>query len=152
MVWAEALTAISTAIIAVMMVGIGVVAIAFLRRAIALLGTLEDVARRIETDAKPLIEAAKTAVHDTSRVAGKLRTELEGVADTSQDIRKRLIRAVDDAEMRLMDLEALLDVIQEEIEDTVLDVGAALRTTRKGASLFRTVRRALKRGKRGRRR
>ncbi len=64
---------------------------------------------------------------------------------TSRDLRARIVRAADATEERLNDLDALLDVLYEEVEDTVLDVASALRTTRRGASLFTGVKRALRR-------
>jgi hypothetical protein len=51
--------------------------------------------------------------------------------------------AVDRIEDRLVDLDTLVDVVQEEVEETVLDVSAALRTTRRGSALAGTVKRLL---------
>ena len=47
------------------------------------------------------------------------------------------------AEERLQDVGTLLDILHEEVEDTVLDVAAALRTTRRGVSVFGAMKRAL---------
>ena len=63
------------------------------------------------------------------------------MVETSRDIRTRVGNAADAAESRLLDLEALLDVVQEEVEETVLDVAAALRTTRRGSTILRSMKR-----------
>jgi len=45
------------------------------------------------------------------------------------------------------DLDAVFEVVQEEVETTVLDVAATMRTVRRGISLLEWGRRTLKRGK-----
>jgi hypothetical protein len=68
--------------------------------------------------------------------------------DSSKDLRARIRRATNAAEVRLSDLETLLDIVYEEVEDTALDVAAALRTTRRGAGVFAAMKRAfLRRGR-----
>ncbi len=57
------------------------------------------------------------------------------------------MRAADAAEARLADLDALFEVVQEEVETTALDVAATLRNVRRGLSLLEWGRRALKRGR-----
>src|SRR2546422_3006737 len=50
----------------------------------------------------------------------------------------RSVKAADAAEARLQDLDALLDVVQEEVESAVLDVAATLRGVRRGIALVRS--------------
>ena len=136
--WAEVVTAIAAAIIAVIALGLVVYAVPLLRQASR---TSAAVERFLERDSRPLLENARSVVSEANQIASKLRTEIDGVIETSQDIRGRVKNAVDATEDRLLDLEALLDVLQEEMEDTVLDVAAAVRTTRRGSAVFRTMKR-----------
>ncbi|MCH6547202.1 MAG: hypothetical protein IH798_02040 [Gemmatimonadetes bacterium] len=136
--WAEVVTAIAAAIIAVIALGLVVYAVPLLRQASRTSAALE---RFLERDSRPLLENARSVVSEASQIASKLRLEIDGVIETSQDIRGRVKNAVDATEDRLLDLEALLDVLQEEMEDTVLDVAAAVRTTRRGTAVFRTMKR-----------
>jgi len=136
--WAEVVTAIAAAIIAVIALGLVVYAVPLLRQASWTSAALE---RFLERDSRPLLENARSVVSEASQIASKLRLEIDGVIETSQDIRGRVKNAVDATEDRLLDLEALLDVLQEEMEDTVLDVAAAVRTTRRGTAVFRTMKR-----------
>jgi len=153
MTWAPAVTAVSTAIIALGVLVGGAVALILLRHLIRLTDLLHRVIDGFDRDTRPVLEQARTVLTETNRIAGKVGREVERITDATGDVRERVLRAVDGVEDRLTDLDALLDVIQEEVEETVLDVGAALRTTRRGASVFRTIRRALGGGdKRGRRR
>jgi uncharacterized protein YoxC len=139
--WAPVVTAIATAVIALIAVGIVVFAMPALRQADRTGAALERFLSAIEKDTQPLIANAKSVVAEANQVAVKLRSEIDGVVETSQDIRKRVRNAAEAAEDRLLDLEALFDVLQEEMEETALDVAAALRTTRRGTTILRSMKR-----------
>ncbi|MDJ0766733.1 MAG: hypothetical protein QNJ97_27420 [Myxococcota bacterium] len=150
MAWTDVLTALSVAAIAVMIAVFGVVAALFfrdLRRAIA---EVSEIKKSLESDGKPTVESLRQLIDDASGVVSVIKTEVDGLADTSQGIRKRAENMAISVEDRLRDIEALIDVVQEEVEDTALDIAAALRTTRRGGKLFKRVKRALLR--KGRRR
>jgi hypothetical protein len=76
-------------------------------------------------------------------VAVVIREEVQGLSGTSREIRERVERTAARLEERFIEFDTLLDVLQEELEETVLDVAALLRTTRRGAGLLRGVRRVL---------
>src|SRR5712692_3219007 len=76
-----------------------------------------------------------------------IRSEADGLVGTSRDLRERIVKAADAAEARLADLDAVFEVVREEVETTVLDVAATMRTVRRGISLLEWGRRTLKRGK-----
>ncbi len=61
-------------------------------------------------------------VQDVRQLVSSIRTEVDGIADTSRDIRHRLVRAADGAEARLA------------------DIAAAVRTVQAGVALWKTVR------------
>ncbi|HKW41401.1 MAG TPA: hypothetical protein VJN39_09130 [Gemmatimonadales bacterium] len=94
-----------------------------------------------------LQDLAGPAVGDVRQLVGAIRTEAESLVGTSRELRGRIIAAADAAEARLADLDALFEVVQQEVETTVLDVAATLRTMRRGLSLLEWGRRTLKRGK-----
>jgi hypothetical protein len=81
------------------------------------------------------------------QLVGSIRTEAESLVGTSRELRGRIVAAADAAQARLADLDALFEVVQEEVETTVLDVAATVRTMRRGISLLEWGRRTLKRGK-----
>ena len=58
------------------------------------------------------------------------------------------MRAADKAEERLTDLDALAEVMQEEIQETALDAAAALQNVRRGLSVWKWGRKVLKGKKR----
>ncbi|MFB3111154.1 MAG: hypothetical protein ACE10G_03890 [Gemmatimonadales bacterium] len=139
--WAPTVTAIATVVVALIAVGLVVAALPLIRQASRTGAAVERFLNLVQKDSKPLIEDARSMVSEANRAVIKLRAEIDGVVETSQDIRTRVGNAADAAESRLLDLEALLDVVQEEVEETVLDVAAALRTTRRGSTILRTMKR-----------
>ena len=70
-----------------------------------------------------------------------------GLAKTSRRVRLRVERTAEAVEDRVIELETLLDIVQTEVEDTVLDVAAVLRSTRRGAGILRSLRKAISRKK-----
>lgn len=154
MEWA-AVTGISTAIIAIAVIVGAIIGVGLLRDLSRLTKTVDRFVDSIERDARPVLDQARIVLTDANRVTAKLTHEVESLTDSASDVRDRVVGAIDRVEDRLVDLDALLDVVQEEVEETVLDVGAALRTTRRGASLIGSIRKALgggrKKKKRGRR-
>jgi uncharacterized protein YoxC len=90
---------------------------------------------------------AGPALDDVRQLVATIRAEADGLIGTSRDLRGRIVQAADAAETRLADLDALIEVAQEEVESTVLDVAATLRNVRRGLSLVEWGRRALKRGR-----
>jgi hypothetical protein len=58
-------------------------------------------------------------------------------------VRRKIVKGVDRVQARLEDLEALYDVVHDEVEDTALDVAAGLRTIRSGNGMVGRVRRML---------
>ena len=150
MPWPDVLTALSVTAIALMLAVFGIAAAMLLRdlrRAVSEVGT---ITRLLESDGKPTVESLRQLIDDAAGVVGVIKSEVDGLADTSQGLRKRAEGMAISVEDRLRDIEALIDVVQEEVEDTALDIAAALRTTRRGGKLFKRMKRALLR--RGRRR
>jgi hypothetical protein len=79
------------------------------------------------------------------QLVASIRSEAESLVGTSRALRERIVRAAEAAESRLADLDALFEVVQAEVESTVLDVAATVRLLRRGLSLVDWGRRALKR-------
>jgi uncharacterized protein YoxC len=89
---------------------------------------------------------ALRAFTDEARgVSSRLKGELEGFADLSADARERLKVAIDSVDTRLRDLDALVEVVQEEAEETALDVASFVRTIRSTGGILGAARRKLRR-------
>lgn len=129
--WVAVVTAISLAILALATIAIALSAVV--------------AALVLRTFLRVLQQLAGPAVNDVRQLVSTIRAEADAIAGTSRDLRQRIVQAADAAEARLADLDALFDVVQEEVETTALDVAATLRTVRRGLSVLEWGRRALKR-------
>ena len=87
---------------------------------------------------------------DARKATARLKTEVDGFADLSSETRRKLRAAVHKVEERLVDLDTLVEVLQEEAEETALDVAALVRTARHPLSVFGVARAALRARRRGR--
>jgi hypothetical protein len=84
-------------------------------------------------ESRPLIAAATAVVTDAREVVAMLRTDAERVTDAASEISDRLLDAADTTARRVDDVNAVLDVLQVELEDTAIATVAAVRGVRVGA-------------------
>ncbi len=80
---------------------------------------------------------------DVRAVTVRLKGEIEGFADISADARQKLKGAIESVDGRLRDLDALVEVVQEEAEETALDVASFIRTVRRTGGILGAARRRL---------
>ncbi len=81
---------------------------------------------------------------DAKSVAGRLKHEVDGFADISTEARLKLKAAIGAVEGRLQDLDALAEVMQEEVQETALSAATLLRTVRSSGKVLGAARRALR--------
>ena len=91
---------------------------------------------------------AGPAIADVRQLIGSIKIEADALVGTSREVRQRIVRAVDAAEERLTDLDALAEVMQEELEETALDAAGTMRDVRRGLSVWRWSQKLLKGKKR----
>ena len=81
---------------------------------------------------------------DEAMVATKrLKGEIDGFADLSAETRGKIRGAIDSVETRLHDLDALVEVLQEEVEETALDAAAFVRTARRAGGVLGAAKRMM---------
>ena len=129
--WVAVVAGISLAVLALAAIAIAVASALAVLAVRAFLALLEGL--------------AGPALGDVRQLVATIRGEAEGLVGTSQELRGRILAAADRAAARLNDLDAVIEVVEEEVESTALDVAATLRTVRRGVSLLEWGRRALKR-------
>lgn len=81
---------------------------------------------------------------DAKAMTARLKGELEGFADLSTEARAKLRGAIDTVDGRLRDLDALVEVLQQEAEETALDVAAFVRTVRRSGAVVGAAKRAIR--------
>ena len=107
--WVGAVSAISLAIIAI--------------ATLVAAGSIIAAALGVRAAVKALKGFAGPAIADVRQLIGSIKTEADALVGTSRDVRHRIVRAVDKAEDRLTDLDALAEVVQEELEETARGPG-----------------------------
>ena len=128
--WVGVVSALSLAIIALAAIVLAVSSVISVLRMHAFVRALEQM--------------AGPAIDDVRQLVGAIKGEADALVGTSRDIRERIVRAADAAEQRLSDLDALVEVVQEEMEETVVDAAATIRNVRRGVSLWQWGRKVLK--------
>jgi len=147
----SAMTALAVVAIALLLAAPAIGSFFLLREIQRTTAALHRLILMLEQDMGPALTAARSTFEDAGKAVAAVRREIESFADTSRDLRGRVLRAAAATQDRLQDLGAVLDVLHEEVEDAALDLATTLRTARGGMSLFSSVRRALF-GRRRRRR
>ena len=141
--WVGPTMAVSLAVIALSILGTAVaVGLAAMRVAgqTKKLGTLVD---GLQDDAQQTLSALRRLTEQAQDLMVLVRHEVGAFAQTSRRLRRKVVRGLDRVEGKLTDLETLYDVVHEEVEDTALDVAAALRSARRGQGVIGRVRRLL---------
>jgi len=82
---------------------------------------------------------------DAKSATARLKGELDGYTDLATETRVKLKRGVTQVERRLQDVDALVEVLQEEAEETALDVAAMVRTVRRTGGILGSARRMMRR-------
>ena len=141
--WVGPTVAISLAILALSFLGMGIaVAIAAFRVAtqVKKVGAMVD---GLQDDIAHTLKGVRNLTEQAQDVMVLVRHETGAFAQTARRLRRKVVRGVDRIETKLQDLETLYDVIHDEVENTALDVAAALRTVRRGNGMLGRVRRIL---------
>lgn len=128
----------------VIAVSLAIVALAALVQA----GAVIAAALGVRAAVKALKRFAGPAISDVRQLIASIKTEADALVGTSRDVRHRIVSAVDAAEERLTDLDALAEVVQDELEETALDAAATMREVRRGLSVWRWSKKLLKGKKR----
>ena len=88
---------------------------------------------RLSTETKPLLANATAIVGDAREVVAMLRTDIERVTEAAEALSEQLLGAADATVRRVDNVNAVLDVLQDELEDTALSAVSAIRGVRVGA-------------------
>jgi len=139
--WIGPTVAISLVVIALAFAAIGVAVTLLARTAI------REV-RELREEVAPAISAVRRITDAGADLSGDIKQEVQEYLATSRAVRRDLERGVYEVKSRLADLDALYEVVHEEVEDTALDVAARVRAVRNGAGMVSRIRRWLVRGRR----
>jgi hypothetical protein len=128
----------------VIALSLGIIALAALVQGAAIIAAAMGVRAAV----RALRNFAGPAITDVRQLIASIKIEADAIVGASRDVRHRIVKAADAAEERLTSLDALAEVMQEELEDTALDAAATMRDVRRGLSVWRWSRKLLKGKKR----
>lgn len=141
--WVGPTIAISLAVIALSIVAAAVTAAIAVLRLSGQARKIAEVVKGLQDDVGQAVKAARQLTEQAQDLLVLVRHEAGAYAQTGRRLRRKVVRGVDRIEGRLADLESLYNVVHDEVEDTALDVAAALRSVRRGNGMLGRVRRLL---------
>ncbi len=128
-------------IVAVIVLGVGMIVLS--RAIFRIMRTMQKLEAALDTigrDARPVLDRARAIGENLNFIAMSVRKEVDRVGDTIAFANERLEDAIEAAEERVQELTALIDVVQGEVEDTVITATSTLRGIRTTAKLLRRQR------------
>ena len=124
--------AISTIVLAVVVIGVLLALIAVVFQFRKLTRSVTEVTKRLEKDAGPVMERAKSVMENVDFISAAVRTDVQKVNESVAQLNDRLNQASERMEERIQDFSALVEVLQSEAEELALDTAAAVRGVRAG--------------------
>jgi hypothetical protein len=125
-------------IVAVLVLGIGMIVLAWaINKITRRLRSVDKALNEIGRDARPVLDRARAVGENLNFIVMSVRKEVDRVSETISVANDRLEDALEAAEGRVQELGALIDVVQGEVEDTLLTATSALRGIRTGARILR---------------
>ncbi len=125
--WAQIVIAVAMVLIGLVIIGIGVLSVSTIRSANRVLGQVEKSIERLTPHAEPLLDKAARIASDASDVTDTVRRRVNELMDTVHDLSRSLRGVGAGAEERMQAFIAVLDVVQEEIQQLMLDTAATAR-------------------------
>lgn len=141
--WVGPVTAISLAVMAAALVALVGGVLLTLMRLRPPIERLTELLQGVQGDLGETLGNVRRLTEQGQDVLAVVRQEAGSYAQAGRRLRRQVLRGADRVQARLEDLESLYDVVHEEVEDTALDVAAALRSARSGNGMLGRVRRLL---------
>jgi len=147
--WVGPAVAISLMLIAAAYVVIGFVVLFAAKEAVEHSKILGREVASLRADLAPTLDAVRRLGEKGVAVADMAENEVKDIVTAARQIRTDVQRGVERAKGRLADFEATIEVVQEEIDATVVEIGTALETARAGVGMIGQLRRLIRPRRRG---
>jgi uncharacterized protein YhaN len=107
--------------------------------------------KQLRTDIAPTLDTVRRFGEQGLDLAKLAHDEAREIIDTTRRVRYDAERAVKHARRRLADFDAVIEVVQEEVEETALQLTSTLHNVRTGTGMIEQLRRLIRPRRRGRR-
>ncbi len=141
--WVGTVTAISLVIIALSFVAVAVGLLSALKASSKQLNLISHVLTGLDDDLIPAFRNLREITDKGKGMVEGFKNEAEAIVRTSRRMRRRVREGADRIEERFQDLDALYEVVHEELAEAALDVATMVRTVRTGSGIFNRIRRFL---------
>lgn len=148
--WVGPTVAISLLVIALSVLGIVLGALIALRQGIKGGEALAREVGELRRELAPALQALASMGKDGAEIADMAKEEVREIVYSARRLRKDVEKGLTRTRRRLADFEAVVDVVQDEFEETALDVTSALHTVRTGSGMLGQLRRLIIAPRRGR--
>jgi uncharacterized protein YoxC len=98
---------------------------------------ISDLLDKVYADIHPITKHLSSAADNLDYISTSIRVDIQTVNQTVAAASERVHRALEASERRVKEMNALLEVVQEEAENTFVSTAAALRGVREGARVMR---------------
>jgi len=141
--WVGPTIAISLVIIAVAFATMALVVLLLGRGVASAVQRSTESLNKLNADLVPAMKSLGQMAEDGRALAESIRHEVGEFTGTTRRLRDRIEEGGDRLAERLEHLEAVYDVVEEELTEAALDVTATIRALRSGAGWFGKLRRLL---------
>lgn len=148
--WVGTVMAVSLVVIALSFVTIALGVVWGLKRSAEQLKLMGRVLSGLDDDLIPAFRSIREIAEQSKSVVEKFKGEADNIVRTSRRLRRRVRRGADRVTERLQDLDALYEVVHEEIEEAALGLASLVHNIRTGGGWLRRIRRFLPGGRRKR--
>ncbi|MGW8268055.1 MAG: hypothetical protein ACWGSQ_16930 [Longimicrobiales bacterium] len=124
--------AVSTILLTVVVLGLLIAILNGLIQVRRLSRSLGLVLERLERDAGPVVDRARSVAENVDFITAVVRTDVQKLNESVARLNDRLKEASERMEERIQDFTALVEVLQSEAEDLALDTAAAVRGVKAG--------------------
>jgi hypothetical protein len=131
--WFGKVASVASGLVSIVLLVLLVVLVLVALKIQAKVGHLMD---RLAVDITPIARHASSIADNVDYITTSVRTDVQQVSQTIQIANDRLNEALALSERRLRELSALLQVVQEEAENTFVSTAATVRAVRAGALAF----------------
>ena len=97
---------------------------------------VSDLLDKVYADINPITKHLSAVSDNLDYITTSIRVDIQTVNQTVAAANERVHRALEVSERRVKELNALLEVVQEEAENTFVSTAATLRGVREGARVF----------------
>ena len=148
--WVGTVTAISLVLIALSFIAIAGGVLIALKKSQDSLKLMAHVLQGLDDDLIPAFRSIREMAEKGKDVVDVVKNEADAFARSGRRLRRRVRQGTDRIEERLQDLDALYEVVHEELEEAALSMATLVRTVRTGGGMLQRIKRFLPGGRRRR--